>query len=85
MVYCHEIEIKVPYANYGSVSKLFTDSNVKIIEQKNDESMPTLRIAVSVKASERILESIRSRTRGSSVINKVGNNFYKFEYKDETA
>ena len=83
MVYCHEIEIKVPYANYGSVSKLFADPNVKIIEQKNDESMPIIRIAVSVKASERILESIRSRTRGSSVINKVGNSFYKFEYKDD--
>ena len=35
MVYgCNSnIEIKVPYANYGSVSKLFSDSNVKIIEQ----------------------------------------------------
>lgn len=81
MVYCNEIEIKVPYTNYGSVSKLFTDSNVYIIEQKNDENMPVIKIAVPVKASEKILENIRSKTRGSSVINKCGNGFYKFEYK----
>lgn len=85
MVYCNEIEIKVPYANYGSVSKLFSDSNVHIIEQANDESMPTIRIAVPVNASEKILESIRARTRGSSVISKYGNGFYKFEYKTEVA
>ena len=84
MVYCNEIEIKVPYANYGSVSKLFTDSNVHIIEQKNDESMPLIKIAVPVKASEKILESIRAKTRGSSVISKYGNGFYKFEYKSQS-
>ena len=84
MVFCNEIEIKVPYTNYGSVSKLFSDSNVHIIEQKNDENMPTIKIAVPVKASDKILEGIRSKTRGSSVINKYGNGFYEFEYKNPT-
>ena len=85
MVYCNEIEIKVPYTNYGSVSKLFTDSNVHIIEQKNDESMPSVKLAVPVKASDKVLEGIRSKTRGSSIINKYGTGFYKFEYKTPTA
>lgn len=81
MVYCNEVEIKVPYANYGSVSKLFTDRDVKIIEQKNDEAMPLIKIAIPVKSSERLIESIRARTRGASVISKYGTGFYKFEYK----
>lgn len=80
MVYCNEIEIKVSYQNYGAVNKLFSDNNVKIIEQRNDESMPLVKIAVPVTASERLLESIRARTRGAGVINKYGNGFYKFEY-----
>ena len=81
MVYCNEIELKVPYSNYGSISKLFSDNNVHIIEQKNDESMPTIRFAVPAKASERLLENIRARTRGAGIINKYGTGFYKFEYK----
>lgn len=81
MVYCHEVEIKVPYTNYGSVSKLFSDSNVHIIEQKNDESMPLIKIAVPVKSSDRIMDSIRAKTRGAGIINKYGTGFYKFEYK----
>lgn len=81
MVYCNEVEIKVPYSNYGSVSKLFTDTNVHIIEQKNDESMPVIKIAVPVKSSERIMDSIRARTRGAGIINKYGTGFYKFEFK----
>lgn len=81
MVFCNELEIKVPYSSYGSVSKLFTDNSVKIIEQKNDESMPLIKIAVPAKASERLLEGIRSKTRGASQINKYGTGFYKFEYK----
>ena len=81
MVYCNEVEIKVPYANYGSVSKLFTDTNVHIIEQKNDESMPLIKIAVPVKSSEKIMDSIRARTRGAGIITKYGTGFYKFEFK----
>lgn len=85
MVYCNEVEIKVPYANYGSVSKLFTDRDVRIIEQKNDEAMPLIKIAIPAKSSERLLESIRARTRGASVISKYGTGFYKFEYKAPTS
>ncbi len=81
MVFCNEIEIKVSYQNYGSVNKLFADGSVHIIEQKNDESMPVMKIAVPVKASEKLLASIRARTRGAGVINKYGTGFYKFEYK----
>lgn len=81
MVYCNEVEIKVPYANYGSVSKLFTDRDVRIIEQKNDESMPLIKIAIPVKSSEKLMENVRARTRGASVISKYGTGFYKFEYK----
>lgn len=84
MVYCNEVEIKVPYANYGSVSKLFTDRDVRIIEQKNDEAMPLIKIAIPAKSSERLIESIRARTRGASVISKYGTGFYKFEYKAPT-
>lgn len=82
MVFCNEVEIKVPYTNYGSVSKLFSDSNVHIIEQKNDESMPYIKIAVPVKASDRVLDSIRAKTRGAGIINKTGTGFYKFEHKE---
>lgn len=81
MVFCNEIEIKVSYQNYGAVNKLFSDQNVHIIEQKNDESMPVIKIAVPVKSSEKVLSSIRARTRGAGVINKYGTGFYKFEYK----
>lgn len=81
MVFCNEIEIKVSYQNYGAVNKLFSDQNVHIIEQKNDESMPVVKIAVPVKSSEKVLSSIRARTRGAGVINKYGTGFYKFEYK----
>ena len=82
MVYCNEVEIKVSYQNYGAVNKLFTESNVHIIEQKNDESMPIMRIAVPVKASEKLIASIRAKTRGAGAINKYGNGFYKFPYKN---
>jgi len=81
MVFCNEIEIKVSYQNYGAVSKLFTDTNVHIIEQKNDESTPTMKIAVPVKTTDKMLSSIRSRTRGAGSINKYGTGFYKFPYK----
>lgn len=80
MVYCNMIEIKVSYQNYGAVNKLFSDSNVKIIEQVNDESMPVVKIAVPVKASESLIESIRARTRGAGIVSKYGTGFYKFEY-----
>lgn len=81
MVFCNQLEIKVSYQNYGAVSKLFSDNNVHIIEQKNDESMPVVKIAVPVKASERLLSSIRARTRGAGSINNYGTGFYKFDYK----
>lgn len=81
MVFCNEVEIKVSYQNYGAVNKLFSDQNVHIIEQKNDESMPIIKIAVPVKSSDKVLSSIRARTRGAGVINKYGTGFYKFEYK----
>ena len=83
MVYCNEVEIKVSYQNYGAVSKLFSDSQIHIIEQKNDESMPVVKIAVPVKASERLISSIRARTRGAGSIQNYGTGFYKFEYKGE--
>ncbi len=81
MVYCNEVEIKVSYQNYGAVNKLFSDDNVHIIEQKNDESMPVIKIAVPVNSSERLVDSIRARTRGAGVVSKYGTGFYKFEYK----
>lgn len=83
MVFCNEVEIKVSYQNYGAVSKLFSDSQIHIIEQKNDESMPVVKIAVPVKASERLISSIRARTRGAGSISNYGTGFYKFEYKGE--
>ena len=76
------LQIKVSYQNYGAVNKLFTEDNVHIIEQKNDESMPVMKIAVPVKASEKLIASIRSKTRGAGAINKYGNGFYKFPYKN---
>lgn len=82
MVYCNEVEIKVSYQNYGAVSKLFTETNIHIIEQKNDESMPIVKIAVPVKASEKLVSSIRARTRGAGSISNYGTGFYKFEYKE---
>lgn len=81
MVFCNEVEVKVSYQNYGSVNKLFADGSVHIIEQKNDEAMPVIKIAVPVKAAERIIASIRSRTRGAGSIQKYGTGFYKFDYK----
>lgn len=81
MVFCNEVEIKVSYQNYGAVSKLFSDGEVHIIEQKNDESMPIVKIAVPVKASERLVSSIRARTRGAGSISNYGTGFYKFDYK----
>lgn len=84
MVFCNEIEIKVSYQNYGGINKLFSDSNVHIIEQKNDESMPIVKIAVPVKTSEKLISSIRARTRGAGAINKYGTGFYKFPYKATT-
>ena len=81
MIFCNEIEIKVSYQNYGSVNKLFSDGSVHIIEQKNDEAMPIMKIAVPVKASEKLIASIRARTRGAGSIQKYGTGFYKFPYK----
>ena len=81
MVFCNEVEIKVSYQNYGAVNKLFNESNVYIIEQKNDEAMPIMKIAVPVKASDKLLASIRAKTRGAGVISKYGTGFYKFPYK----
>lgn len=83
MVFCNEYEIKVSYQNYGSVSKLFTESSVHIIEQKNDESMPIMKIGVPIKSSEKLISSIRARTRGAGSINKYGTGFFKFPYKAE--
>ena len=82
MVYCNEVEIKVSYQNYGAVSQLFTETSSHIIEQKNDESMPIVKIAVPVKASEKLISSIRARTRGAGSISNYGTGFYKFEYKE---
>ena len=81
MVFCNEVEIKVSYQNYGSVNKLFSEGSVHIIEQKNDEAMPVIKIAVPVKASEKLFSSIRARTRGAGSIQKYGTGFYKFPYK----
>ena len=81
MVFCNEVEVKVSYQNYGSVSKLFSDGSVHIIEQKNDEAMPVIKIAVPVKSSEKLISSIRARTRGAGSIQKYGTGFYKFPYK----
>ena len=81
MVFCNEVEIKVSYQNYGSVNKLFSEGSVHIIEQKNDEEMPVIKIAVPVKASEKLFSSIRARTRGAGSIQKYGTGFYKFPYK----
>lgn len=81
MIYCNEVEIKVSYQNYGSVNKLFADGNVYVIEQKNDEAMPVIKIAVPVRASERVISSIRAKTRGAGSIQKLGTGFYKFPYK----
>lgn len=81
MVYCNEVEIKVSYQNYGSVNKLFSDGSVYIIEQKNDEAMPVIKIAVPVRSSERVIASIRAKTRGAGSIQKYGTGFYKFAYK----
>lgn len=81
MVFCNEVEIKVSYQNYGSVNKLFSDGSVYIIEQKNDEAMPVIKIAVPVKASEKVISSIRAKTRGAGSIQKYGTGFYKFAYK----
>ncbi len=81
MMFCNEIEIKVSYQNYGAVSKLFTEDSVHIIEQKNDESMPIMKIAVPFKSSEKLVASIRSKTRGAGVIQKYGTGFYKFPFK----
>ena len=83
MVYCNQVEIKVSYQNYGAVSKLFLENNVHIIEQINDESMPIVKIAVPVNASENLISSIRARTRGAGSISNYGTGFYKFEYKGE--
>lgn len=83
MVYCNEVEIKVSYQNYGAVSKLFTEDAVHIIEQHNDESMPVMKVAVPVKASEKLISTIRARTRGAGVVTKYGNGFYKFPYKGD--
>lgn len=83
MVYCNEVEIKVSYQNYGAVNKLFSDSSVHIIEQKNDESMPLIKIAVPVNSSEKVMASIRARTRGAGIITKYGTGFYKFAYRGE--
>lgn len=85
MVYCNEVEIKVSYQNYGSVNKLFSDGSVHIIEQKNDEAMPIIKIAVPVKASEKVISSIRAKTRGAGSIQKYGAGFYKFPYKSNIA
>lgn len=81
MLYCNEIEIKVSYQNYGAVNKLFSDSNVHIIEQTNDEQMPVMKIAVPVNASERIVQSVKARTRGAGAIIKYGTGYYKFAYE----
>lgn len=81
MIFCNEVEVKVSYQNYGSVNKLFADGSVHIIEQKNDEAMPVIKIAVPVKASEKVLASIRAKTRGAGSIQKYGTGFYKFPYK----
>ena len=81
MVFCNEVEIKVSYQNYGSVNKLFSEGSVHIIEQKNDEAMPVIKIAVPVKASEKMISSIRAKTRGAGSIQKYGTGFYKFPYK----
>ncbi len=83
MVFCNEVEIKVSYQNYGAVSKLFADSQIHVIEQKNDESMPIIKIAVPVNASERLVSSIRARTRGAGSISNYGTGFYKFDYKGD--
>ena len=80
MVYCNEFEIKVSYQNYGAVSKLFSESSVHIIEQTNDESMPILKIAVPINASDKVINSVREKTRGAGIINKYGMNFYKFPH-----
>ena len=45
--------------------------------------MPVVKIAVPVKASERLVSSIRARTRGAGSISNYGTGFYKFEYKGE--
>ena len=84
MVFCNELEIKVPYTNYGAISKLFADDSVRVIEQKNDDNMPLIKVAIPAKTSERLLESVRSKTRGASIINKYGTGFYKFAYKAHT-
>lgn len=85
MMYCNEIEIRVSYQNYGAVNRLFSDSNIHVIEQKNDEQTPTMKIAVPVNASERITQSIKAKTRGAGSIIKYGTGYYKFAYEGNEA
>ena len=42
--------------------------------------MPILKIAVPVNASDKVVNSVREKTRGAGIINKYGMNFYKFPH-----
>jgi len=78
MEYCNVFEMKVSYNDYGNLGKVLAEKNLPIIEKDFNESMPMIKCAIPITATDKFLEDIRARIRDGNSITKVGSGYYKF-------
>lgn len=78
MEYCGIFEMKVSYNDYANLGKILTEKNLPIIEKNFNESMPMIKCAIPVSATNKLLEEIRARVREGNSVSKVGGGYFKF-------
>jgi len=78
MRYCNIFEMKVSYNDYANLGKILSEKNLPIIEKDFNDSMPMIKFAIPVDATDKTFEEIRSRVREGNSMKKVGGGYYKF-------
>ncbi len=80
MVFCNIFDMKIAYSDYGILGKVLTEKGFPIIEKNYDESMPLIRCAIPVDASDKAIQDIRSKMKDSAQMIKVSSMYYRFPY-----
>lgn len=78
MVYCNIFDMKVSYADYGSLGKVLTEKGFPILSKKFDESMPQVKCAIPEDVSEKAIQDIRAKINDNAQMIKIDSMYYKF-------